>query len=78
MTGRQDLPEIPAEAARRDGTALAHMLIVSDIQRAVRFYRDVLGATIIREGEPAILRLCHGWLISTSAAARRPTSRMPR
>jgi catechol 2,3-dioxygenase-like lactoylglutathione lyase family enzyme len=39
------------------------MLIVSDIQRSVRFYRDVLGATVIRQGEPSILRLCSGWLI---------------
>jgi catechol 2,3-dioxygenase-like lactoylglutathione lyase family enzyme len=43
--------------------ALAHMLIVSDIQRSVRFYRDVLGATVIREGGPSILRFCNGWLI---------------
>ena len=63
MTGPQDSPRTPAEAARRDGTALAHMLIVADVQRSVRFYRDVLGATVVREGEPSILRLCHGWLI---------------
>jgi len=63
MTGMQDLPGSPAEAARRDGTVLAHLLIVADVQRSVRFYRDVLGATVVREGEPSILRLCHGWLI---------------
>ena len=63
MTGMQDPPGSPAEAARRDGTVLAHLLIVADVQRSVRFCRDVLGATVVREGEPSILRLCHGWLI---------------
>jgi catechol 2,3-dioxygenase-like lactoylglutathione lyase family enzyme len=43
--------------------ALTHLLIVSDIQRSVRFYRDVLGATVVREGEPSILRVGNGWLI---------------
>ena len=28
-------------------------LIVADISRSVSFYRDVLGATVLREGEPA-------------------------
>src|SRR5689334_7202419 len=29
------------------------------LQRALRFYRDVLGAAVIREGERSILRVCH-------------------
>ena len=32
-------------------------LIVRDIRRSVAFYRDVLGATVLREGEPTFLRL---------------------
>ena len=32
-------------------------LIVADIARSLAFYRDVLGATVLREGEPALLRL---------------------
>jgi hypothetical protein len=32
-------------------------LIVRDVQRSVAFYRDVLGATVLREGEPTFLRL---------------------
>jgi hypothetical protein len=32
-------------------------LIVCDIQRSVAFYRDVLGATVLRQGEPTFLRL---------------------
>ena len=38
-------------------------LIVRDIERSVAFYRDVLGATVLREGAPTLLRLANGWLI---------------
>jgi lactoylglutathione lyase len=37
-------------------------LIVRDIKRSVEFYRDVLGATVLREGEPTFLRLRNVWL----------------
>jgi lactoylglutathione lyase len=37
-------------------------LIVRDIKRSVAFYRDVLGATVQREGEPTFLRLGNIWL----------------
>ena len=38
-------------------------LIVGDIRRSVAFYRDVLGATVLREGEPTFLRFRNTWLI---------------
>lgn len=38
-------------------------LIVADIARSVAFYRDVLGATVLREGEPSFLRLRNTWII---------------
>src|SRR5580704_13390127 len=37
-------------------------LIAADIQRSVAFYRDVLGATVLREGQPTFLRLGNIWL----------------
>jgi lactoylglutathione lyase len=37
-------------------------IIVSDVARSVAFYRDVLGATVLREGEPVFLRLKNVWL----------------
>jgi lactoylglutathione lyase len=37
-------------------------LIVADIARSVSFYRDVLGATVLREGEPTFLRLKNIWI----------------
>ena len=36
---------------------VTNTLIVRDIRRSVAFYRDVLGATVLREGEPTFLRL---------------------
>jgi lactoylglutathione lyase len=41
---------------------VTNTLIVSDIQRSVGFYRDVLGAAVLREGEPTFLRLGNIWL----------------
>jgi catechol 2,3-dioxygenase-like lactoylglutathione lyase family enzyme len=41
---------------------VTNTLIVEDIQRSAAFYRDVLGATVLREGEPTFLRLGNIWL----------------
>src|SRR5262250_2550139 len=42
---------------------VTNTLIVRDIPRSVAFYRDVLGATVLREGAPTFLRLGNIWLI---------------
>ena len=41
---------------------VTNTLIVREIQSSVAFYRDVLGATVLREGEPTFLRLGNVWL----------------
>jgi lactoylglutathione lyase len=41
---------------------VTNTLIVEDRQRSVMFFRDVLGATVLREGEPTFLRLANIWL----------------
>jgi lactoylglutathione lyase len=41
---------------------VTNTLIVRDLQRSVAFYRDVLGATVLREGQPTFLRLGNIWL----------------
>jgi len=41
---------------------VTNTLIVRDTQSSVAFYRDVLGATVLREGEPTFLRLGNVWL----------------
>jgi catechol 2,3-dioxygenase-like lactoylglutathione lyase family enzyme len=52
-----------AAAVSREGTVMTQMLIVADVQRSVRFYRDVLGAGVEREEAPAMLRFYNGWLV---------------
>lgn len=37
-------------------------LIVADVARSAAFYSDVFGATLLAEGEPAIVRLGNIWL----------------
>ncbi len=41
MTSQQDFPTADVE--------LRHLLVVSDYARSLAFYRDVLGATVVRE-----------------------------
>jgi len=41
---------------------VTNTLIVRDIKLSVSFYRDVLGATVLREGEPTFLRFGNIWL----------------
>jgi lactoylglutathione lyase len=41
---------------------VTNTIIVRNIERSVAFYRDVLGATVLREGEPTFLRLGNIWL----------------
>jgi lactoylglutathione lyase len=41
---------------------VTNTVIVQDIQRSVAFYRDVLGATVLREGGPTFLQLGNIWL----------------
>ena len=40
-----------------------YTLIVGDIPRSVAFYRDVLGATVLRSGAPTLLRFGNIWII---------------
>jgi len=54
---------------------VTNTLIVRDIQRSVAFYRDVLGATVLREGQPTFLRLENTWL--TINAGGGPTDDKP-
>jgi catechol 2,3-dioxygenase-like lactoylglutathione lyase family enzyme len=46
-------------------TELTHLLVISDLSRAVHFYRDVVGAELVREygGTSAVFRLAGTWLL---------------
>jgi lactoylglutathione lyase len=64
MAGRARRQASPlALAAASDGLVMTQMLIVSDLERSVRFYRDVLDASVEREQAPAMLRFHNGWIV---------------
>lgn len=42
---------------------LTVLLIVEDIDRSRMFYRDVLGAEVVRERDPCVMRFQNAWLI---------------
>ena len=74
---RSTRTEIPARsplgaAAARDGVVMTQMLIVADVERSMRFYRDVLGATVVREQAPAMLRFHNGWLVLNTGGGPTP------
>jgi lactoylglutathione lyase len=54
---------------------VTNTLIVADIQRSVAFYHDVLGAKVLREGEPTFLQLGNIWL--TISRGGGPTNDKP-
>lgn len=46
-----------------EGIALTHFIVVEDVERSSRFYRDVLGGEVLRDGEPTIVALANSWII---------------
>jgi catechol 2,3-dioxygenase-like lactoylglutathione lyase family enzyme len=51
----------PSDRSAELRFVVTNTLIVADIQRSVAFYRDVLGAKVLREGEPTFLQLGNVW-----------------
>lgn len=59
------------------GTELTHILVVSDVERSVAWYRDVLGAELFREygGTSAVFRFGAAWLLIVTGGG--PTDDKP-
>ena len=57
-----------------DGMAVTVLRVVADLDRAVRFYRDVLGATPYREygGGSAVLSFAGAWLLLVTGGDPTP------
>jgi lactoylglutathione lyase len=68
----QDVKGFPAPS---EGFVLTHLLIVADQDRSREFYRKVLGAVVIRERDPVVLRLSNSWLIINAGGG--PTDDKP-
>jgi catechol 2,3-dioxygenase-like lactoylglutathione lyase family enzyme len=60
-----------------DGVELSTMLVVGDLDRSVAFYRDVLGASLVREygGTSAVFQFQGSWLLLVTGGG--PTSDKP-
>lgn len=63
-----------------EGMALTHILVVSEIERAKIFYRDVLGATLYREygGSSCVFDFQGAWLLIVTGgepSADKPDTR---
>ena len=46
-----------------DGIALTHFIVAADVERAARFYSDVLGGEIVLAGQPSVVALANSWII---------------
>jgi catechol 2,3-dioxygenase-like lactoylglutathione lyase family enzyme len=60
-----------------DGMKLTHILVVDDLDRARRWYENVLGASPYREygGDSAVLRFLDNWLLLVTGGG--PTEDKP-
>jgi len=58
-----------------DGIALTHFIVAEDVERATRFYSDVLGGEIVLAGEPTIVALAN--LLRLVTASQQSRSRRP-
>ena len=60
-----------------EGMELTHILVVSEMERARTFYRDVLGAEVFREygGSSCVLRALGTWLLLVTGGG--PTTDKP-
>ena len=54
------MSEFPAPT---EGIALTHFIVAGDVGRASRFYSNVLGGEVLREGNPTIIALANSWII---------------
>jgi catechol 2,3-dioxygenase-like lactoylglutathione lyase family enzyme len=54
------------------GIALTHFIVSRDIERARRFYTEVLGGEAVLEGDPSIVALANGWVTISGPGAPTP------
>jgi catechol 2,3-dioxygenase-like lactoylglutathione lyase family enzyme len=66
------MAEFPAPT---EGIALTNFIVSADVDRARRFYTEVLGGEAVLEGELSIVALANGWV--TIGAAGGPTEDKP-
>jgi catechol 2,3-dioxygenase-like lactoylglutathione lyase family enzyme len=73
--GKPTTMEAPDYLTPEHGAVLTHLLIVRDVDRSREFYRRVLDAEVIREGQPSILRFHNSYIVINSQGG--PTDDKP-
>ena len=58
----------------RDGFVVTHFLVVADQDQSRDYYRDVLGAEVLRERDPVIMKLANSWVILNTGGGPPTTS----
>jgi lactoylglutathione lyase len=58
-----------------EGFIITHLLIVADQDRSRDFYSNALGGKVIRERDPAVVRLSNSWVVINSGGG--PTDDKP-
>ena len=66
------MASFPAPA---EGIVLTHFVVASDVGRSRRFYADVLGGEVLKDGEPTIIALANGWIVINTGGG--PTGDKP-
>jgi lactoylglutathione lyase len=61
--------------APSEGFIITHLLIVGDQDRSRDFYSRVLGGKVIRERDPAVVRLSNSWIVINAGGG--PTDDKP-
>ncbi len=61
--------------APTEGILLTHFIVSKDVERARRFYVEVLGGEAVLEGELSIVALANGWI--TISVGGGPTDDKP-
>jgi catechol 2,3-dioxygenase-like lactoylglutathione lyase family enzyme len=54
------MAQFPAPA---EGIVLTYFIVSADVARSRRFYADILGGEVLRDGEPSIVALANGWIV---------------
>ena len=53
---RKDFP------APKEGFVITHFLTISDFDRSRKFYSEILGAQVVKESEPCIVKIANTWI----------------
>jgi len=61
--------------APKEGIAITHFIVSANVERARRFYTEVLGGEAVLEGELSIVALANGWI--TISGGGGPTEDKP-